>query len=124
MMLDGTKIKWQQDQSIKRIQSMMHYTSQDELCRSNVIITYFDEKIIENCGKCDVCIKREMYKNPTKLKAQLLDKLKQKHPEGFQLRQALDSISKIHETLLIEIIRTQCDDFLLIKNGEWYTWKK
>lgn len=47
-----------QIQQWKRLQDMIYYTSQTEICREKLILRYFGEKPQQNCGKCDVC-KRE-----------------------------------------------------------------
>ncbi len=42
----------------KRLQDMIYYASQTEVCREKLILRYFGEKPKNKCGKCDVC-KRE-----------------------------------------------------------------
>ena len=41
----------------KRLQDMIFYASQTEICREKLILRYFGEKPSSNCGKCDVCQK-------------------------------------------------------------------
>ncbi len=41
----------------KRLQDMIFYASQTEICREKLILRYFGEKPVEKCGKCDVCQK-------------------------------------------------------------------
>lgn len=47
-----------QIQQWKRLQDMIYYASQTEICREKLILRYFGEKPKNKCGKCDVC-KRE-----------------------------------------------------------------
>ena len=42
-----------------RINSMIEYISNDEVCRSRQLLRYFGEKISHNCGGCDVCASRK-----------------------------------------------------------------
>mgnify|MGYP000865017149 CR=1 FL=1 len=39
----------------KRLQDMIYYATQDEVCREKLILRYFGEKPKENCGNCDQC---------------------------------------------------------------------
>lgn len=39
----------------KRLQEMIYYTKQTEICREKLLLKYFGNKSAENCRKCDVC---------------------------------------------------------------------
>ncbi len=41
-----------------RMQAVLHYAFQRELCRNRVILDYFGEKTTADCGKCDICLSR------------------------------------------------------------------
>jgi len=41
-----------------RIQEMIRYTFSDDRCRSRMLIEYFGQKKVTNCGVCDVCLKK------------------------------------------------------------------
>ena len=42
-----------------RINSMIEYISNDDVCRSRQLLQYFGEKMSRNCGGCDVCASRK-----------------------------------------------------------------
>lgn len=42
-----------------RIDSMISYISNQEICRSKSLLLYFDEKDAGDCGICDICVKRK-----------------------------------------------------------------
>ena len=46
-----------------RIKSMLDYVENDRVCRSKMLLAYFDEKNPTDCGHCDVCL----YKNESGL---------------------------------------------------------
>lgn len=46
-----------------RLDSMRHYVSTDDVCRSRQLVEYFGEAG-ESCGRCDVCLKRQGAHNP------------------------------------------------------------
>lgn len=51
------KNKW------KRLQDLIFYASQKEICREKLILRYFGEKPIGNCGECDVCKNEKSHLN-------------------------------------------------------------
>ncbi|MDR1883467.1 MAG: RecQ family ATP-dependent DNA helicase [Prevotella sp.] len=44
------------DRFEKRILAISHYAEQDGVCRSRILLSYFSEKDIADCGQCDVCL--------------------------------------------------------------------
>jgi len=40
----------------KRIQAMSHYVEQTEVCRGRLLLSYFGESEINDCGQCDICL--------------------------------------------------------------------
>ena len=44
------------ERSEKRISRVLEYISNDRICRSRMLISYFGEKKTEDCGCCDVCL--------------------------------------------------------------------
>ena len=43
---------------IRRIEAMLEYATNDEHCRSRMLLRYFGEKNEHNCGQCDICLHR------------------------------------------------------------------
>lgn len=43
----------------KRLQDILYYATQTDICREKLILRYFGERPTENCGKCDVCSKNK-----------------------------------------------------------------
>jgi ATP-dependent DNA helicase RecQ len=42
----------------KRMESMLHYAEATQTCRSVSLLTYFGQKNVHACGKCDVCLQK------------------------------------------------------------------
>ena len=42
----------------RRINAMINYVEREGICRSRILLTYFDEHKTKNCGICDVCLQR------------------------------------------------------------------
>ncbi len=43
---------------ILRVKSVLDYAKEENICRSQVLLSYFGEKETKPCGKCDICQKR------------------------------------------------------------------
>ncbi len=43
----------------KRIDSMIEYVERNTVCRSRMLLSYFDESKTKNCGICDVCLQKD-----------------------------------------------------------------
>ena len=43
---------------ISRVKSVLDYAKEENICRSQVLLSYFGEKETKPCGKCDICQKR------------------------------------------------------------------
>lgn len=43
----------------KRIDSMIEYVERNTVCRSRMLLNYFDESKTKNCGICDVCLQKD-----------------------------------------------------------------
>jgi ATP-dependent DNA helicase RecQ len=41
-----------------RIYSMIDYVERKEVCRSRILLIYFGEKDTNDCGRCDICLKK------------------------------------------------------------------
>jgi ATP-dependent DNA helicase RecQ len=42
----------------RRIDAMIDYVEKQSVCRSRMLLTYFDERKTNNCGICDVCLQK------------------------------------------------------------------
>lgn len=63
----------------KRLQDMIYYARQTETCREKLILRYFGEKPVQNCGNCDICLPNYSSIN----KSNILEFLK-KSPKNLQ----------------------------------------
>ena len=47
------------EQFIRRIKSMQHYATNDDICRSRQLLRYFGELQTKDCAHCDVCLEHQ-----------------------------------------------------------------
>jgi ATP-dependent DNA helicase RecQ len=51
--------KFLKQRAEEKIYSVIDYVSTHVVCRSRMVLNYFDEKDAGDCGKCDICIERK-----------------------------------------------------------------
>lgn len=44
---------------IARVKSVLDYAQEENICRNQILLTYFGEKESKPCGKCDICLKKK-----------------------------------------------------------------
>ncbi|WP_117884093.1 RecQ family ATP-dependent DNA helicase [Aureibaculum luteum] len=58
---------------LEKINAIIDYAENDTICRSKLLLNYFDEKLKVNCGVCDVCLANDsMATTNTNLSNQIL----------------------------------------------------
>ncbi len=53
--LDPERYALLKDSSLERMQKMIDYINEDDVCRSAYLLEYFGQKVSADCGSCDVC---------------------------------------------------------------------
>lgn len=49
---------------VGRIEAILRYASDEDTCRSRLLLSYFGEEADEDCGRCDVCVERRKAEPP------------------------------------------------------------
>lgn len=117
----------------KRINSIIDYAENSDICRSRMLLIYFGEIKSKDCGSCDVCLKR----NETGLnnwEYRLIEsKIEEafKTQKSFRLNKLVDSISDLASTdsasfrkedenseKIIKVIRFKIDSGDLMLEGD------
>lgn len=99
-----------QDKLVRRIKSVIDYGSSKTQCRSKMLLQYFGEKEVKDCGKCDVCIDKKQQD----MRSADMDRLIQavlSHLDGKEM--TLDEITlatDYPEKRLIEALRFLSDN--------------
>ena len=55
-------IKQQNKIKLEKMNAVIHYVKNTSICRSKLLLDYFDEKINSDCGICDVCLSYNSHK--------------------------------------------------------------
>ena len=58
LMINEEKYNLNKNISIKKLNSIVNFINNNNLCRNKIILAYFGEKV-EDCEKCDYCIRKQ-----------------------------------------------------------------
>ena len=53
--LDPAALELRKQRSMRRLEAMVAYVKNTTTCRVRVLLSYFDEPDLKDCGQCDVC---------------------------------------------------------------------
>ena len=53
--LDPERYEMLKTSALERMQKMVDYVNEEEMCRSSFLLEYFGQKEAEGCGTCDIC---------------------------------------------------------------------
>lgn len=98
------------EQFAKRINTVIGYATNDNVCRSRQLLRYFDEPRSTDCGQCDVCLAHKRMPDTERLLRDardmitaLLDDRKRHHlTELLSLRLPSDALNTALEQLIAE----------------------
>lgn len=98
------------EQFAKRINTVIGYATNDNVCRSRQLLRYFDESRSTDCGQCDVCLAHKRMPDTERLLRDardmitaLLDDRKRHHlTELLSLRLPSDALDTALEQLIAE----------------------
>ena len=97
----------------EKINGVINYATHKNECRSKIILQYFDEKNPEDCGQCDVCLrKKAIKKNPAadSLKNQILQLL---FSRVIPLDEIISLLYHFETEIVIETINEMADDGII-----------
>jgi ATP-dependent DNA helicase RecQ len=100
-----------------RYEKMVQYFSNDKVCRSQQLVSYFGEENPTKCGKCDVCLAKKTSNNDLNKNIEkfILNELK---TSALNIKQLLMKIN-VEEKITLEIIKNMIDEGILNEiNGE------
>lgn len=83
----ATIIKQQNNLRKKQVESVLSYVSNNTICKSVQLLTYFQEKNTKDCGICSVCIKKSKKKTQKNksVKNYIIEALEEKHLSSREL---------------------------------------
>ena len=103
---------------VSRINSMIEYVSEENVCRSVMLLNYFGERGGKPCGQCDVCLKKKQKEISNDefeiIKSKILSELEKNQSAVNEL------VSKIQvkEEKVLKVIRFMLDNKEILQNDK------
>jgi ATP-dependent DNA helicase RecQ len=105
---------------LERINSVIDYTNNDQLCRQVQLLMYFNEFNYSDCGHCDVCISKRP-KDYEKVKNKILQVFKDTH---LSLEELKEKMHTHNDETWIKAFNELIDDGVIIENETNYYLKR
>ncbi|MBX3163919.1 MAG: RecQ family ATP-dependent DNA helicase [Bacteroidetes bacterium] len=105
---------------LERINSVIDYTNNNQLCRQTQLLIYFNEFNYSDCGHCDVCLSKRP-KNYEGVKNKLAALLQ---TQTLSLEELKTQMSSFNDETWVKTFNVLVDDGVIEENAEKFTWKK
>lgn len=111
LQLDMKRINSRKEAFRQRIGAMKSYVEEREICRSKMLLAYFDEKESIPCGICDICITNKKKLRSQKANKELKEKvLGQLQQEALTVPQLLEHYSTTDKEFVLLVLRKLLDE--------------
>ena len=117
--IDAHKLNERRSLSIRKMEAMVNYATQQQQCRMLVIQAYFDEVSDTPCGICDICLERRKRENLAAFQdyeQQIIYLLNQKPLSVEELERA---VSPRDTQLFLEVVREMVDEGIIAYDDVW-----
>jgi ATP-dependent DNA helicase RecQ len=115
------KIKEQAYQKVNKAEAIASYFMNNNSCRSEQLLTYFEDYQTEACGICDVCLSKKNKNYKKEPIAIAIVTLLKKHLE-LSSQQLIDK-SSLPETQVLTVLRNLIEERkILITDSNTYRW--
>lgn len=98
-----------------RINAMISYVENNRVCRSRILLNYFDEKNTKDCGQCDVCLSKNnsgiSNYEYNQIKQQLIAELQKM--ETVRVGELVDNTTDFSSEKVISVIRSLTDEGII-----------
>lgn len=111
--------------AVKKMESVIYYSSSKHKCRSELLLKYFGEKDVYRCGVCDVCLERNKLDLSdlefTTVSDQVKHILKE---EPIALTELINKIESVRDDKIIKVIQWLMDNNKIKNNNNLLEWRK
>ncbi len=111
------------EKALTRINSVVNYVTEKNICRSRLLLSYFNETDFKDCGYCDVCV--EKYKRNLETDEGLIENIKlELSNQSFKLSDLIHKFQSVNSKRLNEIVNKLIDDDVLSIDEEKHIYLK
>ncbi len=105
------------EKALTRINSVVNYVKEKNICRSRLLLSYFNETDFKDCHYCDVCV--EKYKRNLETEEGLIENIKiELSNQSYSLPDLLRKFQSVNSKRLNDIINKMVDDDVLTIDSE------
>lgn len=101
------------NQRIEKAKNLIQFIKNNEVCRSQQLLYYFDESSSKKCGICDVCISKKKL-DPNNIDEEILSLLK--HDKELSQIEIMQALKTNEEAILIHLRNFLSKDILGLTN--------
>ncbi|VBB44678.1 ATP-dependent DNA helicase RecQ [uncultured Paludibacter sp.] len=95
---------------IERVNSVLRYANEENICRSRILLSYFGEKNTKDCGVCDICLKKKETQVTEEEFQNIRKKINELLNEKSRNLSELTKNIKAKEPKIIHVIRFMMDN--------------
>jgi ATP-dependent DNA helicase RecQ len=117
--LNIRRLAARKDLILGKMEAMIRFVESDHQCRMVMIQQYFDEKTIETCGICDVCVAQRKRINATELEGMRIEVLTVVRKNPLTLEQLEEIIAPADQELFKDAVRELVDEGQLLYDEVW-----
>ena len=111
LQIDLIKIARLRANALKKLEAMVGYLRNKELCREKYILNYFDEVSSTDCGHCDVCQHNLNFKKTSISKQNILSYMKAN--DAVNIKSLCNHFQQNNREDIIAVVRELSDDGLI-----------
>ncbi len=105
----------------EKLKSVLHYINEQKICKSKLILNYFGEKTIEDCGICSYCItKKSRTTDIARLSKKIIALLK---TEELNSRDIENRTKNAPKDVIFAIQQLLENESIIVKSNNKYTLK-
>jgi len=112
--------------AIKKMESVIYYSSVTHKCRSEMLLAYFGEKDTYRCGVCDICLERNKLELSDMEFSTVSNQIKDfLHEQPLTLTELVNKIQGVREDKTVKVLQWLIDNSKIKTNSEnLLEWRK
>jgi len=103
-----------------RISGITEYAERNDVCRSRMLLTYFGEKNLQDCGQCDACRNKKRNRNVSEddfdhISQKIIGLLEEK---DLSIAELVSKFENYEDEIILTVIRKLLQEEILTLEGE------
>jgi ATP-dependent DNA helicase RecQ len=109
--LNKALLKKRKETTLQKLEAMLSYASNNTVCRSQKLVSYFDEYGSDDCGICDVCLMKKKVEMNNEEFERLVQRIREHTTvESIMIDALVRKLAPTQEEKIIETVRYLLDN--------------